>query len=571
MGKRVWTIHLEDGQHTVEVERGYWSGKCRVAVDGKETTRGGGMLDDLWTGEFQVGAHRASVEVRYRGVRIVYSLFVDGKPMVVEHGARGPWLPLLVRRAYAIAPDPSDPAQLSANRLGSITDEQRAAVEESTAEAPGLWTFIGLAFAAAFPWGLIALALRFPSEGQSLLPLYLLTAFFDGGALWGFWTSLRKADLARVARLDLEDGGVEQAEGEVHWRGAHLHAQVPGRRLRWLTRRSPLPSGPYRFYFLGRSGLVLSAEPLGSQLAAAPLAAGAPPTPAERGLLEVLSYLHSFSLAELVANRHSHLGWGQRWRLLRSEVWALIWAVVFVSFAASVAASALPALRRGDAGSLAWGLVVLAFGGPIAAAAVLRSYDLLSDAVLGRVAFKDGIVAKSFKDHYGSRSSWTEYYYALDGVRFDVPKVAYDAFPEGRAYRLYYGRASGELLSLEPLPLAEIDLRAFLLPAVHAWVIGLLVIALVVEVVWTLLMALVYAFPGTGPDASELQADAVGFGAPVALLALVNIVAVIGLLRGRGWGRALAVVAAIGLILTVVGIPIAIPILIGLWRKPAAA
>ncbi len=41
MAKKVWEFTLEDGKHTVELERGSWSHKKTVTVDGVEVMRSG--------------------------------------------------------------------------------------------------------------------------------------------------------------------------------------------------------------------------------------------------------------------------------------------------------------------------------------------------------------------------------------------------------------------------------------------------------------------------------------------------------------------------------------------------
>jgi hypothetical protein len=93
MAKRTWTIELEDGQHTVELDHGYISGKRRISVDGRpveETARAQDALFDIGSSHpFNIGGHRCLLVIRSKwGLTYEYDLVVDGRS--VATGAEAP-------------------------------------------------------------------------------------------------------------------------------------------------------------------------------------------------------------------------------------------------------------------------------------------------------------------------------------------------------------------------------------------------------------------------------------------------------------------------------------------------
>jgi hypothetical protein len=55
-------------------------------------------------------------------------------------------------------------------------------------------------------------------------------------------------------------------------------------------------------------------------------------------------------------------------------------------------------------------------------------------------------------------------------------------------------------------------------------------------------------------------------------LSVLNTTAIVGLARGRAWGRWVATAACVGWLLTCIGMPVSILVLINLWRpQPGVA
>jgi hypothetical protein len=82
MIKKSWSFELEDGQHTVQIEQGFFSKNRKIHLDGKllgnEVRAKAG-----WFGEgeyeFDIGSHPCLVVVRNSWLTHSYDLAIDGK------------------------------------------------------------------------------------------------------------------------------------------------------------------------------------------------------------------------------------------------------------------------------------------------------------------------------------------------------------------------------------------------------------------------------------------------------------------------------------------------------------
>jgi hypothetical protein len=83
MAKKVWTVYLEDGAHTVELEHGYFSGKRAIRVDGRPfplpPASARSFFDFGSDHPIRIGQHAAAVHIRTSGLTYRYDLSIDGR------------------------------------------------------------------------------------------------------------------------------------------------------------------------------------------------------------------------------------------------------------------------------------------------------------------------------------------------------------------------------------------------------------------------------------------------------------------------------------------------------------
>ena len=83
MTKKTWQIDLEDGQHTVELDHGVFSGKRNIRVDGQTILDSSELQHFVFdTGgihEFNINSHPCAVVIRTNGITFNFHLTVDGR------------------------------------------------------------------------------------------------------------------------------------------------------------------------------------------------------------------------------------------------------------------------------------------------------------------------------------------------------------------------------------------------------------------------------------------------------------------------------------------------------------
>ncbi|MBI5054754.1 MAG: hypothetical protein HZB52_16020 [Chloroflexi bacterium] len=240
-----------------------------------------------------------------------------------------------------------------------------------------------------------------------------------GKYVWDWW---------RV-KQDLSEGRVMQGMGEVEWKGNRYRATVEGRSLQFVA--SALAPSRYQFYYLPRTGYILSAESLGY----------ADPN---GSLQSVLNTVFRFDPNDLVLNRQGQLGESQVSRL-QKEMWTYaIIGIVMVSVFSVVPLSVM-FLSRNQ--SSAWIPVLMFLGVDVIVALVFaflawRVWRDLSDR---RVEMLNGVLRK-----YMVRSNKSStYYIAIGDKKFSVGIPQYNGVIEGRVYRLYYTPHSSVIVAIE--------------------------------------------------------------------------------------------------------------------------
>jgi hypothetical protein len=82
MAKKIWIVALEDGQHTIELEHDYISGKRDIRVDGTPIELPPGKASYLFdfgsNHFFKIGIHCCIIHIRTNGITFKFDLSVDG-------------------------------------------------------------------------------------------------------------------------------------------------------------------------------------------------------------------------------------------------------------------------------------------------------------------------------------------------------------------------------------------------------------------------------------------------------------------------------------------------------------
>ena len=79
MAKKVWTFKLEDGNHVVELEHGYWSGKRDIIVDGVPLESSSKIWDTGSVHHFKVSGVPCVLRIKGGVISFKYDLYVDEK------------------------------------------------------------------------------------------------------------------------------------------------------------------------------------------------------------------------------------------------------------------------------------------------------------------------------------------------------------------------------------------------------------------------------------------------------------------------------------------------------------
>jgi hypothetical protein len=328
----------------------------------------------------------------------------------------------------------SDSAGLAANRQGTMTQAQRVSIGIMLAVDGGLALGVGLV---GLIVGHIVWVWRPVLPWQISVVIVVLAALLLLGIV--VWR------LARLLSgwLDLSAGQVEQAKGRIVWMGKSYGAQIQGRRLRFIFGRRIPPPDDYGFFYLPRSGWILSIDRLAST-----------GTQTDLYLLNALARANGFSVESLKANRAGRLTKDQAWQLL-VPMWGSVLAGLLM-IGITIAFSGYVLLH--DLKSMA--LMIPIF---FALAVMMGFYSwnevttIIPDVSEGCVIAMEGPVYKIKGSTSGQNvPRMTYYYYEINNRRFEVSPQAYKALFAGRPYRLYYTPYSKSIVSIEPLASADV-------------------------------------------------------------------------------------------------------------------
>jgi hypothetical protein len=321
---------------------------------------------------------------------------------------------------------------LAANRQGMMTPAQRSSIGIMLALDGGLVLGVGLV-------GLIVG--RIVWVWRQVLPWQISVTIAVLAALLLLGISVWRLARLLSGWLDLSAGQVEQAEGRIVWMGKSYGAQIQGRRLRFIYGITIPPPADYGFFYLPRSGWILSIDRLAST-----------GTQTDLYLLNALAHVINFSTESLKANRAGRLAKDQAWQLLVPMLGSCLAGLLMIGIAIAFIGYVL----LHDLKSMA--LIIPIF---FALAVMVGFYSwngvttIIPDVLAGRVAVAEGPVYKRKASTSGIRTRRTDYFYEINGRRFEVSPQAYKALFAGRSYRLYYTPYSKSIVSIEPLTLSS--------------------------------------------------------------------------------------------------------------------
>ena len=328
----------------------------------------------------------------------------------------------------------TNPDDLAANRSGTLTEAQRGQALRLNWGA-GVVAIIAIVVVGGlltFPFVLMWL------DEDEVLALIIPALILVGVGIPAAYFTLVNLMRLVLTRQDLAAGEVQAADGVVVWRRTRYAAEFTGRPFWTNNSVTSLAPGPYRFYYLPRSGYVLSAEKLGGLSLAGGMSGGGEIA----SLTEVLGRVIGFGAGDLEANREGRLGGGQAARMVTAIVGLGVLALLIVAFAGFMAwnmttenggLSPIPILFVG-----AFGII-----GPLLLG--WSALKLVLDLLGGQVQKLEGPVQRT----YSSSGKSTTYYYQVAGQKFTVSLRAYQALVSGPTYRVYHAPRSKRLVALE--------------------------------------------------------------------------------------------------------------------------
>ena len=79
MAKKVWTFKLDDGNHVVQLEHGWFSGKREIIVDGVPLESSTKIWDTGSVHQFQVSGVPCVLRIKGGAFTFKHELYVNGK------------------------------------------------------------------------------------------------------------------------------------------------------------------------------------------------------------------------------------------------------------------------------------------------------------------------------------------------------------------------------------------------------------------------------------------------------------------------------------------------------------
>lgn len=344
----------------------------------------------------------------------------------------------------------TNPDFLAANQQGEITAEQAALLGpagkkffkkfQRGSRLNGIVVVLVLAFF------LVIQAAGIRISAPMVLGAFGLMLVVLAVQIGGRWA--RSLRLSNLLEEDLERGEIQNVVGVVQYGKDPNAIHISGRDLRLpLGSKEGLSAGlSHRFYFLPRSGMVLSAEVLEDQLDGK----------AEDGLTAALVEANGFHLGSLDGNRRGELTREQLPKLYSGLISPLIF--IIVSCGVLIYQLSRPGVIRGTSLSeiftnlLDLNTSTLVIGGIMAALAVwglILLVRTVMDIAGGQVAAVEDVGFRQTKTSSDEDGTSTTRMYLIGGYTFRVSEGGFYAFEDGRKYRAYFSPRRKTLVNIE--------------------------------------------------------------------------------------------------------------------------
>ena len=337
--------------------------------------------------------------------------------------------------------------QVRANQQCSVTTEQRRMLSRF----PSLWP-VSLLLWFTFITFALSLGVASTLGMQQFVFVFLLPLVLSLFTLIFLYS--KRISVLRAA----DTGQISCEQGEVVWRKNRYVIHMPNRRLRTVASELNLPPpGPYHFYYLTGSRILLSAQPIHintSELAYPGLLAETGLSGREQARLALQQALYSglnFDQFDLECNRMGMLSLAQRHRLSRKLFRSVIASFIVVSIFLPIAVNIVITMKEGDAGLFfLLGFIVLLLL-PALYHLTIGARRQYAEIQRMAVSFLEDVVQG--REVSGGADSADEYYFDVGNLSFKVGYNAYKALISGIRYRVYYLPKMRAITSIEPIEL----------------------------------------------------------------------------------------------------------------------
>jgi hypothetical protein len=340
---------------------------------------------------------------------------------------------------------------LEANKQGKIHPEQHELLGGKIGDFVG-FIRIGINLKQAFLYLTLSVFLGFALLSMQVATLYIIAGFILPlivlvGLFLTKWLAYKRN--RTNLQKELDQGRIEDGVGTLKFGKESYHVALPNRILTmpFVSKEELNPGVSYHFYYLPRSGVVLSAEEVKHT----------PVAEVRAVFTETLAEANGFKVSSLDANKRGELAAEQVSRIysqlvsplvfIATSIGVIYYQVTRLDLDGPFSFNAfLSALRQSTTAMKIFGIifiVLLVWG-------LVLFVQTLLDIAGKQVALVEGLGFRKIttsSDDDGSKN--TRMYYVIDGVRFTVDRRGFLAFEDGRKYKAYFTPRRKILVNIE--------------------------------------------------------------------------------------------------------------------------